>query len=176
MEQKKENTRKETGTIRGTVRRYSDQSFEFTPFGKGEPVYQEQHKYKNGVTVATTRGANPKQVVRLEVAADAPDLYHACVEKLDEALPAATAAAQRKKRALHTLMNEGGASVTLDEATGLIRMEAEISVIFAAPLKRIPLRCPKQAHWAGFVRYDVKAFSLSQSAAVTEIMCNFAAR
>ena len=128
MEQKKENTRKETGTIRGMVRRYSDQSFEFTPFGKGEPVYQEQHKYKNGVTVATTRGANPKRVVRMEVAADAPDLYHACMEKLDEALPAATAVPLRKKRALRTLMTEGGASVTLDEAKGLIRMETEINL------------------------------------------------
>ena len=128
MEQKKENTRKESGTIRGTVRRYSDQSFDFTPFGKGEPVYQEQHKYKNGVTVATTRGANPKKVVRLEVAAGEPDLYHACVEKLDEALPAATVVPLRKKRTLRTLMTEGGASVTLDEATGLIRMEAEINL------------------------------------------------
>lgn len=128
MEQKKENKRKETGTIRGMVRRYSDQSFEFTPYGRGEPVYQEQHKYKNGVTVATTRGANPKQVVRLEVAADAPDLYHACVEKLDEALPAAPVAPPRKKRARRTLMTESGASVTLDEATGLVRMEAEINL------------------------------------------------
>ena len=44
--------------IRGRIRQYSDQSFEFTPFGKGEPVYEEQHKFKNGITESKYKNSN----------------------------------------------------------------------------------------------------------------------
>ena len=54
-----------TGNIKGVVSKYSDNSFEFRPFGKGEPVYEEKQDFKNGVTIAKTRGVNGKKVVRL---------------------------------------------------------------------------------------------------------------
>ena len=57
--------RKITGNIKGIVSKYSDNSFEFRPFGKGEPVYEEKQDFKNGVTIAKTRGVNGKKVVRL---------------------------------------------------------------------------------------------------------------
>lgn len=126
MEQTKEKNRKETTTIRGVVKRFSDQSFEFTPFGKGEPVYQEQQKFKNGVSIAVTRGQKPKKVVRMEVDADSPDLYHACVKKLDEALPTPPSIGLRCRRTTQTLMNEGGAVVTLDKNNGCITFQGQI--------------------------------------------------
>ena len=39
--------RKLTGNIKGIVSKYSDNSFEFRPFGKGEPVYEEKQEFKN---------------------------------------------------------------------------------------------------------------------------------
>ena len=69
---------------RGNYRRYADDSFEFTPQGKGEPMYQEQKKYKNGVSVATTKGATGKKYVKIAVPTDTPDVFHACVDKLGE--------------------------------------------------------------------------------------------
>lgn len=76
-----------TGTVKGVIRKYNDQSLEFTPFGKGEPVYEEQQKFKNGVTIAKTRGANGKRVVRIPLEAADVDVYDACVTKLGAVMP-----------------------------------------------------------------------------------------
>lgn len=78
-----------TGNIKGVVSKYSDNSFVFKPFGKGEPVYEEQQKFKNGVTIAKTRGVNGKKVVRLMLDNTDVDLFDACVKKLGEVLPEA---------------------------------------------------------------------------------------
>ena len=67
-----------TGTVKGVIRKYNDQSLEFTPFGKGEPVYEEQQKFKNGVTIAKTRGANGKRVVRIPLEAADVDQVTSC--------------------------------------------------------------------------------------------------
>lgn len=79
--------RKLTGNIKGVVSKYSDNSFEFKPFGKGEPVYEEKQDFKNGVTIAKTRGVNGKKVVRLMLDKTDVDLFDACVKKLGEVLP-----------------------------------------------------------------------------------------
>ena len=127
MEQKKENTRKEAGTIRGMVRRYSDHSFEFTPFGKGEPVYQDQHKYGNGVTVATTRGASPKKVVRIEVPADAPDVPFACMDKLTTAFGGEEPSLIVGMRG-RQLMKDDTGMIVLNQKKGLLMMEMSIDL------------------------------------------------
>ena len=74
--------RKITGNIKGIVSKYSDNSFEFRPFGKGEPVYEEKQDFKKGVTIAKTRGVNGKKVVRLMLDNPDVDLFDACVKKL----------------------------------------------------------------------------------------------
>ena len=71
-----------TGNIKGVVSKYSDNSFVFKPFGKGEPVYEEKKDFKNGVTIAKTRGVNGKKVVRLMLDNSDVDLFDACVKKL----------------------------------------------------------------------------------------------
>ena len=81
--------RKITGNIKGIVSKYSDNSFEFRPFGKGEPVYEEKQDFRNGVTIAKTRGVNGKKVVRLMLDNNDVDLFDACVKKLGEVLPEA---------------------------------------------------------------------------------------
>lgn len=78
-----------TGNIKGVVSKYSDNSFVFKPFGKGEPVYEEKQDFKNGVTIAKTRGVNGKKVVRLMLDNTDVDLFDACVKKLGEVLPEA---------------------------------------------------------------------------------------
>ena len=70
------------GNIKGIVSKYSDNSFEFRPFGKGEPVYEEQQKFKNGVTIG-------KRVVRIQLEGTDVDLFDTCVKKLGEVLPEA---------------------------------------------------------------------------------------
>ena len=77
------------GNIKGIVSKYSDNSFEFRPFGKGEPVYEEQQKFKNGVTIAKTRGNTGKRVVRIQLEGTDVDLFDTCVKKLGEVLPEA---------------------------------------------------------------------------------------
>ena len=81
--------KKQTGAIRGLVRKYNDNSFDFTPYGKGEPVYEEQQKFKNGVTIAKTRGNTGKRVVRIQLEGTDVDLFDTCVKKLGEVLPEA---------------------------------------------------------------------------------------
>ena len=51
-----------TKKTRGTVSHYGDESFEFTPYGKGEPVYE--HSYKVGeATIGKTKGAGKQNFV-----------------------------------------------------------------------------------------------------------------
>ena len=124
----KNEKKKETSTLRGMVRRYSDQSFEFTPFGRGEPVYEEQHKYKNGVTVGKTRGSNARQVVRIAVDADAPDLYDACLQKLGEALPDAAAQSAATTGRGVVLLSGPGLRLLLNKTKGTISYQGEIDM------------------------------------------------
>ena len=81
--------KKQTGAIRGLVRKYNDNSFDFTPFGKGEPVYEEKQEFKNGVSIAKTRGNTGKRVVRIQLEPTDVDLFDTCVKKLGEVLPEA---------------------------------------------------------------------------------------
>lgn len=113
--------------IRGRIRQYSDQSFEFTPFGKGEPVYEEQHKFKNGITESKTRGQNPKRVVRIPLDTDTPDIYDACVRKLDEAYPAPELK-PREKRPTCTLVDGPNLWVVHDRKAGHLQIEMKVRV------------------------------------------------
>ncbi len=122
-----EKERKAVKDIRGRIRQYNDQSFEFTPFGKGEPVYEEQHKFKNGITESKTRGQNAKRVVRIPLDTDTPDIYDACVRMLDEAYPAPELVV-REKRPTATLLEGPGVWVLHDRNAGVLHIELKVRV------------------------------------------------
>ena len=67
---------------KGTVSHYDDDSFEFSPYGKGEPVYD--HSYKVGVsTLGLTKGAGKQNyIAHLKCKADEPDPLGALQDQL----------------------------------------------------------------------------------------------
>ena len=56
--------RKITGNIKGIVSKYSDNSFEFRPFGKGEPVYEEKQEFKNAASATSCSCSSSMQDCR----------------------------------------------------------------------------------------------------------------
>ena len=119
--------RKLTGNIKGVVSKYSDNSFEFKPFGKGEPVYEEKQDFRNGVTIAKTRGVNGKKVVRLMLDNNDVDLFDACVKKLGEVLPEAPDLEPLRAKAMLLLCPD--IQMVLDRKAGkvVVRMEVDVA-------------------------------------------------
>lgn len=116
-----------TGNIKGVVSKYSDNSFVFKPFGKGEPVYEEKQDFKNGVTIAKTRGVNGKKVVRLMLDNTDVDLFDACVKKLGEVLPEAPDLEPLRAKAM--LLLGPDIQMVYDRKAGkvVVRMEVEVA-------------------------------------------------
>ena len=119
--------KKQTGAIRGLVRKYNDNSFDFTPYGKGEPVYEEQQKFKNGVTIAKTRGNTGKRVVRIQLEGTDVDLFDTCVKKLGEVLPEAPDIELLRSKAM--LLLGPDIQMVHDRKAGkvVVRMEVEVA-------------------------------------------------
>ena len=119
--------KKQTGAIRGLVRKYNDNSFDFTPYGKGEPVYEEKQDFKNGVTIAKTRGVNGKKVVRLMLDNTDVDLFDACVKKLGEVLPEAPDLEPLRAKAM--LLLGPDIQMVLNRKAGkvVVRMEVDVA-------------------------------------------------
>lgn len=115
-----------TGNIKGIVSKYSDNSFEFRPFGKGEPVYEEQQKFKNGVTIAKTRGNTGKRVVRIQLDGTDVDLFDTCVKKLGEVLPEAPDITELRSKAM--LLLGPDLQMVHDRKAGkvVVRMEVDV--------------------------------------------------
>ena len=119
--------KKPTGTIRGLVRKYNDNSFDFTPYGKGEPVYEETQEFKNGVSIAKTRGNTGKRVVRIQLEPTDVDLFDACVKKLGEVLPEAPGIELLRSKAM--LLLGPDIQMVHDRKAGrvVVRMEVEVA-------------------------------------------------
>ena len=72
---------------KGTVSHFNDDSLEFTPYGKGEPVYEASYKV-GAATLGITKSkanANSNYVAKLKAAADSADPIedmHAQLDKL----------------------------------------------------------------------------------------------
>ena len=118
--------RKITGNIKGIVSKYSDNSFEFRPFGKGEPVYEEKQEFKNGVTIAKTRGNTGKRVVRIQLEPTDVDLFDTCVKKLGEVLPVPSDIEPLRAKAM--LLLGPDIQMVLDRKAGkvVVRMEVDV--------------------------------------------------
>ena len=112
--------RKITGNIKGIVSKYSDNSFEFRPFGKGE------QEFKNGVTIAKTRGNTGKRVVRIQLEPTDVDLFDACVKKLGEVLPEAPGIELLRSKAM--LLLGPDIQMVHDRKAGkvVVRMEVDV--------------------------------------------------
>ena len=119
--------RKLTGNIKGVVSKYSDNSFEFKPFGKGEPVYEEKQDFRNGVTIAKTRGVNGKKVVRLMLDNTDVDLFDACVKKLGEVLPEAPDLEPLRAKAMLLLGPDIQMVLDRKAAKVVVRMEVDVA-------------------------------------------------
>ena len=119
--------RKITGNIKGVVSKYSDNSFVFKPFGKGEPVYEEKQDFKNGVTIAKTRGVNGKKVVRLMLDNSDVDLFDACVKKLGEVLPEAPDLEPLRAKAMLLLGPDIQMVLDRKAAKVVVRMEVDVA-------------------------------------------------
>ena len=119
--------RKITGNIKGVVSKYSDNSFVFKPFGKGEPVYEEKKDFKNGVTIAKTRGVNGKKVVRLMLDNNDVDLFDACVKKLGEVLPEAPDLEPLRAKAMLLLGPDIQMVLDRKAAKVVVRMEVDVA-------------------------------------------------
>ena len=119
--------KKPTGTIRGLVRKYNDNSFDFTPYGKGEPVYEEKQEFKNGVSIAKTRGNTGKRVVRIQLEPTDVDLFDTCVKKLGEVLPEAPGIELLRSKAM--LLLGPDIQMVHDRKAGrvVVRMEVEVA-------------------------------------------------
>ena len=116
-----------TGNIKGVVSKYSDNSFVFKPFGKGEPVYEEKQDFKNGVTIAKTRGVNGKKVVRLMLDNSDVDLFDACVKKLGEVLPEAPDLEPLRAKAMLLLGPDIQMVLDRKAAKVVVRMEVDVA-------------------------------------------------
>lgn len=129
-----DNIKSATGSIKGVVKKYNDQSFEFTPFGKGEPVYEEQQKFKNGVTYAKTRGTSGKRVVRIPLDGDTPDVFAACVQKLNEAFPEQPF--DEKLRARTYLLEGPDIKVAYDKKNKKLSVRIDVAVTNSVRLQK----------------------------------------
>ena len=59
--------------MKGTVSQFSDESLEFTPYGKGEPVYESSYKVGEA-TLGKTKGTGKQNfVAKLKCSATEPD-------------------------------------------------------------------------------------------------------
>ena len=90
---------------KGTVSQFSDDSLEFTPQGKGEPVYE--HSYKVGeATIGKTKGTGRQNfVAKLKCSTDEADPCEAMHQQLDKL--GARAARGNATRAAHALHRAG---------------------------------------------------------------------
>ena len=69
---------------KGTVTIYDDESIEFSPQGKGEPVYENLLKSGNSSIKLTTERQQKNYVAKLKCAADCADPIEDTHEQLDK--------------------------------------------------------------------------------------------
>ena len=115
---------------KGTVSQYKDDSFEFTPYGKGEPVYE--HSYKVGeAQIGLTKGKGKQNfVAKLKCSADESDPCEVMHQQLDKL--AAKEWPDREKADTKprgkVLLNENGAYMAVDAKRGLISIHLDIDL------------------------------------------------
>ena len=114
---------------RGTGTYFEDGSYEFTPQGKGEPVYDSVVKSGQSSIGHTTGVQKQHFVAKLKVDAADPDpaeTMHAQLDKLAAKIWPATA--DKAKPRGRILMNQDNGTVRLDAQNGIVSLHLDINL------------------------------------------------
>ena len=116
--------------VTGKCRQYDDDSFEFKPYGKGEPVYE--HSYKVGeAQIGKTKGTGKQNyVAHLKCGIDEADPCEVMHEQLDKLAAKEwpdRLKADDKPRG-KVLLNEDGGYMAVDTKKGLISIRLDIDL------------------------------------------------
>ena len=114
---------------RGTGTYYEDGSYEFTPQGKGEPVYESVCKVGQSSLGRTSGKEKQSYVAKLKVDANDADPAEAMHEALDKlAAKVWPVTARELKPRGRLLMNQDGGSVRLDAKNGIVSLHLDINI------------------------------------------------
>ena len=117
-------------STRGTVRQYNDDSLDFKPYGKGEPVYE--HSYKVGeAQIGLTKGKGKQNfVAHLKCSADETDPYSMLQDQLEKLAKKEWPDREKtdEKPRGKVLLKEDGAYMALNAKKGLISIHLDIDL------------------------------------------------
>ena len=115
---------------KGTVSHFDDDSFEFSPYGKGEPVYDHSHKVGAGTLGLTKGTGRHNYIAHLKCSADEPDPFGTLQQQLEklaakewpekEILPV--------KPRTKILLQSDGKYVAVDERKKTISLHLDIDI------------------------------------------------
>ena len=114
---------------RGTGTYFEDCTYEFTPQGKGEPVYERMCKVGQSSMARTAGLQKQSYVCKLKVDAndaDPAETMHQQLEKLAAKVWPATA--REPKPRGRVLMNEDGGMIRLDAKNGVVSVHLDLSL------------------------------------------------
>ena len=117
-------------STKGTVRHYGDDSLEFTPYGKGEPVYDHSHKV-GAATLGLTKGTGKQNyIAHLKCSADEADPFGKLQDQLEKL--AAREWPEKKlmpvKPRTKILLNADGKYVSVDEKKKVLSLHLDIDL------------------------------------------------
>ena len=116
--------------IKGTVSQYKDDSFEFKPYGNGEPVYE--HSYKVGeAQIGLTKGKGKQNfVAHLKCSADEADPCEVMHQQLDKLAAKEWPDREKtdEKPRGRVLLKENGAYMAVDTKKGQISIHLDIDL------------------------------------------------
>ena len=116
-------------TTKGTARHYKDDSFEFTPYGKGEPVYEDSYKIGEAFIGRTKGKGKQSYVAKLKCDAtetDPREVMHTQLDKLTAKMwPAAVLPPKPRGK---VLLKEEGAIVAVNSKTGRLSLHLDIEL------------------------------------------------
>ena len=115
---------------KGTVSHFDDDSFEFQPYGKGEPVYDHTHKVGVG-SLGLTKGAGRQNfIAHLKCKADEPDPLGALQEQLEKLAAKEWPEKPMKPFQPRTkiLLQSNGKYVSVDERKKIVSIHLDIDI------------------------------------------------
>lgn len=114
---------------RGTGTYFEDGTYEFTPQGKGEPLYESVCKVGSSSLGRTSGKTQQSYVAKLKVDAsdaDPAEAMHAALDRLAAKVWPVTA--REAKPRGRVLMNQDGGSVRLDAKNGIVSLRLDIDL------------------------------------------------
>ena len=115
---------------KGTVSHFDDDSFEFTPYGKGEPVYDHSHKVGN-CSLGLTKGAGKQNfIAHLKCGVDEADPYGKLQEQLEKLAAKEWPEKPMKPFQPRTkiLLQSDGKYVSVDERKKIVSLHLDMDI------------------------------------------------